>query len=177
MKLFPEIISEIEHYLSLIDRLNWSSVSKKYSVLINRKKINSYISAINLTHYLEWSFSDGYPNPPKFNNSLVGPISNPPDKEYLVRDVKCFMEPEPSCWQLRILGDEMLKLYNVHIHPYWFRYKKCYRVQKIILSQDLWDTEPRILLNQNVCAVYRCRKMGILRKKIVNSLTVKALVN
>lgn len=177
MKLFPEIISEIEQYLSLIDKLNWSSSSQSDSSLINRKKITSCISAINLTHYLEWSFSDGYPDPPKFNNTLVKPISNPPNKEHLLRDVKCFMEPEPSCWQLRILGDEMLRLYNIHIYPFWFRYKRCYRAQKLILSQDLWDDEPRILINQNICAVYGCRKMGVLRKKIMNSLTVKALVN
>jgi len=177
MELFPETISEIQQYLSLIDKLNWSSTTKSFSTQINRKKISSYISAILLTHYLEWSFSDGYPNPPKFNNSLVGPINNPPNKEYLLRDVKCFMEPEPSCWQLRILGDEMLKLYNIHTHPFWFRYKRSYRVQKLILSQDLWDHEPRILKNQNICSVYRCRKVGILRKKIVNSLTLKSLVN
>lgn len=177
MKLIPEIASEIQQYLSLIDKLNWSSVSKKFSTEINRKKISSSISAIILTHYLEWSFSDGYPNPPKFNNSLVGPINNPPVKEYLIRDVKCFMEPEPSCWQLRVLGDEMLKLYNIHTYPFWFRYKRCYRVTKLILSQDLWDDEPRVLLNQNICAVYGCRKMGVLRKKIVNSMTVRALVN
>lgn len=177
MRLLPEINSEILHYLSLIDRLNWSSVSRRYSLEINRKKIGSYISAIILTHYLEWSFSDGYPNRSKFNDSLVGPISNPLNKEHLLRDVKCFMEPEPSCWQLRVLGDEMLKLYNIHTYPFWFNLKRCYRVSKLVLSQDLWDHEPRILKNHNICAVYRCRKMGMLRKKIINSLTVKALVN
>lgn len=177
MKLLPENIFEVEYYLSLIDRLNWSMVSKNYSSIINRKKIHSYISAIILTHYLEWSFSNDCSEAPKFNNLMVGPENNPPNKIYLARDVKCFMEPEPSYWALRVLGDEMLKLYNIHTHPFWFRYQKCYRVNKFILSQDLWDPEPRIVINQNICAVYRCRKIGTLRKKIVNSLTLRALVN
>ena len=37
---------------------------------------------------------------------------------------------------------------------------------KIILSQDLWDMNLEFL-NQNVCAVYRCRKMGILKKIVI----------
>jgi len=176
MNLLPDIIHEVEHYLSFIDRLNWSSVTKKYLVLINRKKISSYISAIRLTHYLEWTLSENFIDYPRFNHNMVGPINNPPNKEHLARDVKCFMEPEPSYWPLRFLADEMLKLYHISTYSLWFRYIKCYRSNKLIVSQDLWDPNPRTLINQNVCAIYRCRKIGGVRKNIINSLVLKALV-
>lgn len=177
MKLLPEVIGEIESYLSLIDRLYWSSINKNFSTWINRKKINSYISAIILTHYMEWSFSDDCVKASKFNKYLVGPINHPPARETLAHEIKCFMTPESSYWSLRVLGDEMLSLYNIHTHPFWFRYQKCYLSSKLILSSDIWDPNPRILQNQRVCAIYRCRKLGVLRKKILESLVLKSLVN
>ena len=176
MNLIPDIIHEVENYLNFIDRLHWSSVTKNFLVLIDRKKISSYISAIRLTHYLEWTLSENYIDYPIFNHNMVKPINNPPNKKYLAEDIKCFMEHEPSNLALKFLANEMFKLYNINTYSLYFRYNKCYRLKKIIVSQDIWDPNPRTLINQKVCAIYRCRKMGILKKTITDSLVLKALI-
>ena len=43
--------------------------------------------------------------------------------------------------------------------------KKCYNVNKLILSENIWDQNPRFIKNQKVC-VYRFRKLGLMKKKI-----------
>ena len=180
-KVFPEICWEVQNYLNLIDNLRWSTTSSNFQQLINRKKIKSRISAIVITHYMEYSFCQDtcLIRPHKFNHNLVKPINEPPNKSTLKDDISTFMsDDQRTCsWSLKVIGDELLKMYNIHTHSFWFRYQRSYRTAKLILSLDLWDTEPRIIENQRVCAVYRCRKLGRLRKKILESLTVKALVN
>ena len=179
MRLNNDLYLVVQQYLGLLDQLYWSSISKEYTFKINRALIKKHISAIFITHYLEWSFSDEFSAPSfkNFNRDLVAPIHTKIDKETLSHEIICFMEPCRSFWPIRVFGDELLKSYNIHTYPFWFRYRRCYRVPKMILSYDIWDGTPRVLKNQNMCAVYRCRKMGSLRRKITNSLILKALVN
>lgn len=180
-KLCPEICSEVQNYLNLIDNLRWSTISKEYLKFINREKIKSRISAIVITHYMEYSFcyDTCLIKPHKFNHNLIKPINESIDKSTLGNDISLLMSDGMTSyyWSLRIIGDELLKMYSIHTHSFWFRYQRSYKTTKLILSLDLWDTEPRIIQNQHICAVYRCRKLGRLRKKILESLTVKALVN
>ena len=178
LKIIPELTSEIIHYLGLIERLKWSSVNKGYRNKICRQEIHSKVSAIRITHYLEWCFSDGCSFPPKINSNMIYPLNNPTISKNLSEDIKLFFEGESnSTWGIRILSDEMLKLHNIHTCSFYFQYRKVYKQNKSIISQDIWDPQPIILKNQNICAIYRCRKIGLLRRKILKSLVLKALVN
>ena len=157
MDLIADIVYETEKYLNLKERLYWSSVNKEYYGLINRKKIKLHISAIHLNNYIKINF----------------PISH---ETSIIEDIKCFMEPKNDFWTLRFISDDILNKYNIHTYSYWVNSTKYYKVNKIIISQDIWDTSPRIIQNQRVCAVYRFRKLGIMKKKITTSLNVKALI-
>lgn len=164
MNLITDIDYKTEKYLSLKERLYWSSVNKEYSKIINRKNIKSHISAIHLNNYIKYNF----------------PIS---DEINIREEIKEFMTPkiafaagECDFWTLRYLSDDILKLYNIHIYSDWVDHKKCYNVNKLILSENIWDQNPRFIKNQKVCAVYRFRKLGLMKKKIKTSLTVKALI-
>lgn len=157
MNLIPDVIHNIDEYLSLKERLYWSSVNKEYFRLINRKNILSRISATLLTRYIVWNF-------PFY------------DKKYLREDIKWFMKPKNDFRTLTLFGNDILNQYNIHIYSEWFTSVKCYKVNKIIESKDIWDHNPRIIKNQMVCAVYRFRKLGITKKKKNTSLTVKALI-
>lgn len=181
MKLFLEICLEVQCYLNLIDNLRWSTSSKEYKQIIDREKIKSRVSSIVITHYMEYSFcvDTCLIRPHKFNHNLIKPINEPLNKFTLKNDILTFMGDDNNnfSWSLKVIGNELLEMYNIHTHSFWFRYQRSYRTDKLILSLDLWDTEPRIIENQHICAVYRCRKFGRLRKKILESPTVKALVN
>ena len=159
MNLIPEIVFVTEEYLTLVERLSWSSVNKEYFKIINRKNIKSHISAIMLTRYIEYNF----------------PIS---DETTIREDIKRFMEPKNDFMTLRYLGDYILKEYNIHTHlyPEWFTSMKYYKVKKFVKSIDMWDSQSRIIQNQKVCAVYRFRKLGASKKRKEISLTVKALI-
>ena len=164
MYLISEIVYQIEKYLSLKDRLYWSSVNKEYYKLINRKNIKSHISAIYLNKYIKFNF----------------PISA---ETNISDDIKEFMEPkiafaagECDFWTLNYLSDDILKIYNIHSYSFWVNTMKCYKVDKFVLNDNIWGHYSRIIKNQNVCAVYRFRKLGGMKKKINTSLTVKALI-
>ena len=159
MNLIQDIVYDTEEYLSLVERLSWSSVNKQYFKLINRKNIKSHISASMLNHYIEYNF----------------PIY---DEITIREDIKCFMKPKNDFMTLRYLGDYILKEYNIHTHLYseWFTSMKYYKVKKFVKSIDMWDSHPRIIKNQKVCTVYRFRKLGASKKRKETSLTVKALI-
>ena len=158
MKVIPDIVFEIEHYLSLNERLNWSSVNKEYCKLINRTNIISHISATALTRYIEYNF----------------PIT---DEITIREDIKSYMGRNDFT-TLRYLGGNILKEYNIHTYSYpeWFTPIRFYKVKKVVVSIDMWDNVPRIINNQKVCAVYRFRKLGAAKKIRETSLTVKALI-
>ena len=50
------------------------------------------------------------------------------------------------------------------------------KVNKIIISEDIWDTSPRIVQNQRVCAVYRFRKLGIMKKDLGREKFIKKML-
>ena len=158
MNLIPDIVFEIEKYLSLNERLNWSSVNNEYCKLINRTNIKSHISATVLTRYIEYNF----------------PIY---DEITIREDIKYFMGRN-GFMTLKYLADHVLKEYNIHsiTYPEWFTSMRCYKVKKVVKSISMWDPVPRIINNQKVCAVYRFRKLGAAKKIRETSLTVKALI-
>ena len=159
MNLIPEIVFVTEEYLSLVERLSWSSVNKEYFNLINRKNIISHISATMLNHYIKLNY----------------PIY---DEKTIIEDIKYFMIPRNDFMTLRYLGDYILKEYNIHTHlyPEWFTSMKYYKVKNFVKSIDMWDSQSRIIQNQRICAVYRFRKLGASKKRKETSLTVKALI-
>lgn len=164
MNLISDVVYKTEEYLSLKERLHWSSVNKEYSKIINRKTIKSHISAIHLNKYIKYNF----------------PIS---DEINIREEIKEFMEPkiafaagERDFWTLKYLSDDILKIYNIHIYSDWVDHTKCYKVDTLIVSENIWDQNPRFIRNQKVCAVYRFRKLGLMKKKIKTSLMVKALI-
>ena len=157
MNLIPEIVFVTEEYLSLVERLSWSSVNKEYFKIINRKNIISHISATMLNHYIKLNF----------------PIS---DKRFLKEDIKEFMEPKNDFNILTFIGNDILEQYNIHIYSQWFNTIKTYKVKNFVKSIDIWGSESRIIKNQRICAVYRFRKLGASKKRKETSLTVKALI-
>ena len=158
MNLIPEIVSYIEDYLSLKERLYWSSVNKGYLKLINRTNIKSHISATMLSRYIEYNF----------------PIT---DKITIREEIESFMERN-DFMTLIFLGDDILKQNNIHANTYpeWFTSVRYYKVKKMVQSINIWGHGTRIIKNQKVCAVYRFRKLWASKKRKETSLTVKALI-
>ncbi len=157
MNLIQEIVYDIEEYLSLNERLQWSSVNKEYFKLINRKNIKSHISATMLTRYIEYNF----------------PISS---ETTIKEEIKSYMEPKNDFETLALLGNDILKKYNIYTSSEWFTSTRCYKVKKMVQSINIWDSQSRIIKNQKVCAVYRFRKLWASKKKKDTSLNVKALI-
>tara|TARA_Y100000816_G_scaffold271614_1_gene236309 strand:- start:227 stop:706 length:480 start_codon:yes stop_codon:yes gene_type:complete len=158
MNLIPEIVSEIEGYLSLKERLYWSSVNKGYLKLINRTNLKSHISATTLSRYIEYNF----------------PISN----EITIREeIESFMGRN-DFMTLMFLGDAILKENNIHTYTTteWITSNRYYKVKNMVQSINIWGHGTRIIKNQKVCAVYRFRKLWASKKRKETSLTVKALI-
>ena len=56
MNLISDVVYKTEKYLSLKERLYWSSVNKGYLKLINRTNLKSHITATTLSRYIEYNF-------------------------------------------------------------------------------------------------------------------------
>ena len=159
MNTFPiDILCNCSKYLTLQDKLQFSSVTKNYIELpINRKKIKFLLSAIKNVKILKNFYN---------TNNLKKVYSE------IIKDLRIFN----IFVLLNMYVDSIFEEINYNKYIFSKRKLNIFK-KKITYSSDSFGDKGFFLFDTDMCSIYYVPKNGKIRRNIKNSLLLRALIN
>ena len=153
-----DILNNCGKYLTLQDKLQFSSVTKNYIELpINRKKIMFLLSAIKNVKILKSFYN---------TNNLKKVYSE------IVKDLHVFN----IFVLINMYVDSIFEEINYNKYIFSKRKLNIFKKKKTF-SSDSFADKGFFLFDTDMCSIYNVPKNGKIRRNIKNSLLLRALIN